>query len=141
MPGAAFFDLVPIPPELLPHRVTVQRGSVAGVDASGFPLTTWVDIYTDLPCLVAGQLGTASRRTTGGGGIHEDFEQVRIEQGYTLYLGSLPDGTMPDIKIRDRLLTGTWIDGTPRYLQVTGVVNELDMNVVMTVGALAWQPG
>jgi hypothetical protein len=131
-----------VPPEALIHRVTVERGTSPGVDASGVPVESWATVYADLPALCEPQPGQLRPRVTGtrGGGI-ESFGQEAIELRYSVYLGQLPSGDLPDVRAEDRLEFGAWKNGQPRYINVVSAVDEEDAGVLLVLTGTARKPG
>jgi hypothetical protein len=131
-----------VPPEALIHRVTVERGTSPGVDASGVPVESWATVYADLPALCEPQPGQLRPRVTGtrGGGI-ESFGQEAVELRYTVYFGQLPTGELPDVRGEDRLVFGTWPGGAVRYINVLSPVDEEDAGVLLVLTGTARKPG
>lgn len=133
------FDVLPLDMDLFPLRATVERQVTVGRDQSGMPVATWQTVYTDLPCMtdahVRGERMGAPRAAPG------IFEQKTIEYGYLVYFPPLPAGGVPDVRVQDRLTVGTWPDGTPRYIDVTTAIDELDAGVILQVTGVARKPG
>jgi hypothetical protein len=113
--------ILPLPRACFPDVVDrVERPATAGTDASGIAVPAWAVIYTNLPCLAdlheAGERGTGRGIGGGGGVFGQPVEEVRA----ALYFPPLPNGKLPDIRKRDRILYGTWPGGEPKWIDVTG---------------------
>jgi hypothetical protein len=112
--------ILPLPRATFPDAVAVERAVTLGVDASGELVMDFQPVagYEALPCLVdlhaAGERGTGR----GAGGAPGVFGQVVEEVRAAVYFPALPGGGLPDIRERDRLVYGTWQDGTTRYIEV-----------------------
>jgi hypothetical protein len=132
------FDLT-VPPELLPHNIDrVERLSAAGRDGSGVEAATPVTVYTDLPALVDERAGGGlSGISSGASGL---FGQPAEDENVFVYLARQEDGTLPDIRKRDRLLFGTWPNGDPKYLLVNKIIDELEANVLIVLQCSARRP-
>jgi hypothetical protein len=122
----AEFDL-----DLCLHRLDVQRQIGAARDAQGAIVEQWQTVYSGLD-------GTAIVRA---GGKNEEFEQQVMTYPYDVYLRPLADGTMPDIRVGDRIPFGTWPGGVPRYIAVTDAINVLDADVIVQVTGTSRRPG
>jgi hypothetical protein len=112
--------ILPLDPGLSPDVVAVERAVTLGTDASGELVMDFQPVvgYEALPCLVdlhaAGERGTGR----GAGGAPGVFGQAVEEVRAAVYFPALPGGGLPDIRERDRLVYGTWRDGTTRYIEV-----------------------
>jgi hypothetical protein len=115
--------ILPLDRGLSPDVVAVERARTLGVDASGELVVGFEPVpgYEALRCLVdlhaAGERGTGRGAGGQGGGLGV-FGQAVDEVRAAVYFPALPGGGLPDIRERDRLVYGTWQDGTTRYIEV-----------------------
>jgi hypothetical protein len=135
-------------PGLFPDAVTVERARTLGVDAAGEAVVTWDPVYgAPLACLVdlheAGERGTsrsggAGRGGAAGGVFGQPTEEIRA----AVYFPPLPAGGLPDVRKRDRLVYGTWQDGSVRYIDVTGAFDAgKPAGIVLEAVGTARKPG
>lgn len=120
-----------VPPELMQSTVDVERQTAAGVDGSGAPVEVWTKIYSNLPCAV-------DPRPAGD---PVTFGKKSAEFNVPCYFSRQDDGTLPDIRDRDRLVFGKWPNGATRYLIVNEALDELGAGVVLVCSCSARAPG
>jgi hypothetical protein len=138
---------LPLDPGLFPDTVMVERARTLGVDAAGEAVVTWDPVYgAPLVCLVdlheAGERGTGRGAGGARGGAGGVFGQPTEEVRAAVYFPPIPAGGLPDIRKRDRLVYGTWQDGSVRYIDVTGAFDAgLPRGIVLEAVGTARKPG
>jgi hypothetical protein len=120
-----------VPDILFIHRLDVERQMGTATDAEGQLVEQWNRIYTQVP-------GTCVPHEGAG---EEVFGQRAMVLNFEVYMGPLPDGTLPDLHPQDRLPFGTWPGGAVRYVQVLDAADVLDAGLMVRATAVARKPG
>jgi hypothetical protein len=136
--------ILPLDMGLFPQVIDrVERARTTGTDASGVPADAWDVVYSNLPCLAdLHERGERGIQRGGGGGGGDVFGQPVEEVSGAFYVPQLPDGTLPEIRRRDRLVFGTWPTGETLYVDVGGAFDATaGRKLVLEVVGTARKPG
>jgi hypothetical protein len=120
-------DIGILPPELFEWFCDVQRQDTIGLDDTGAPVTTFVDVYRDLVSAVIPRMAQDV----------EQWEQEGQSTRFEVFFPALSDGTLPDIRDRYRLLVGhgdaAYQMPKSRILMVDAFTNESEVDVLLSV--------